>query len=229
MISIANNIKKVKEEIARAASRAGLNPDRITVVAVSKTRTPEEITKAILSGISHIGENRVQEAADKIPKVPHTAAWHMVGPLQSNKIRKAAGLFDWVDTVDSRAMADKLAAYALEMGRNPNVLIQVNISREQVKSGIEPGGAADLAGYMTEKPPLRLRGLMMIGTYNAGEDVMRKEFAQMRRLFESIRGVAGPHAQFDTLSMGMSGDYAIAVEEGATMVRLGTVIFGPRA
>jgi hypothetical protein len=175
-----------------------------------------------------LGENRVQEAAEKIPLVTASAVWHLIGHLQSNKIRRAAGLFQWIESIDTPETALSLSKAAAEAGRILDVLIQVNISGEGQKSGIAPDKAAHLAASMTELPALRVRGLMTIGTYGAGEQKGRAEFARMRRLFEDIRSSSAGYAGFDQLSMGMSGDFERAIEEGSTMVRIGTAILGER-
>jgi len=227
-MAIADNISAVFEDIERAAARSGREPGEVTVVAISKTRTADEIGEAIGCGISHIGENRVQEAARKIPEVGKQAVWHLVGHLQSNKIKRAAGLFDWIQSIDSMRMADLLALAAREADKPVDVLIQVNVSGERTKSGIAPAGAADLVAYTSSLAPLAVRGLMTIGTLGASELEARREFGLMRRLFDDIRSGLASGDPFDTLSMGMSGDYTAAVEEGATMVRIGTAIFGER-
>jgi len=228
MSRIAVNIASVLDTVADAETRAGREPGSVTVVAVTKTRPAEDAQEALEHGIIHLGENRVQEAAAKISLVTVPAIWHLIGHLQSNKIRRAAGLFQCVESVDTPEVASSLAHAAVETGVSIDVLVQVNISGEVQKSGILPDRAASLASYMTELNGIRLRGLMTIGTFGANEHTSRTEFAQMRRLFEDIHSDLTGYAGFDQLSMGMSGDFKHAIEEGSTMVRIGTAIFGER-
>lgn len=200
-------------------------PPGVTVVAAAKDRTPEEIRAALAAGITHIGENYVQEAERKRTQVPEPAFWHMIGRLQKNKAKKAAVLFDWVQTVDSLELAQKLSAAAVRLGKTLPVLIQVNIGREPQKAGVLPEEVFPLARAVRELPDLALRGLMAIPPAPEKPGDSRPHFQAMRRLFEDLKkeGFA-----LDTLSMGMSADWEVAVEEGATMIRLGTALFGLR-
>ncbi|MCD6307660.1 MAG: YggS family pyridoxal phosphate-dependent enzyme [Candidatus Latescibacteria bacterium] len=225
---IARNIKKVEADIADIAASCGRDPAEITIVAVSKTRTAADVDAALESGVIHIGENRVQEAEAKIPDVRGQAAWHMIGHLQSNKAKKAAAIFDWVQSTDSQKLAAHLSAEAMRLGKTLDVLVQVNISGEDTKSGVDPSGAEALVEYAANCDGLNVRGLMTIGSLDASEDTTRREFAEVRLLFDRLRDVFGGAMPFDTLSMGMSGDYRIAVEEGSTMLRIGTALFGGR-
>jgi PLP dependent protein len=225
---ISENVKRIYGEIAEAAIAAGREPGEITLIAVTKTRTVEEIREAVDAGVAHLGENRVQEALEKIPLLEKGPVWHLVGSLQSNKAKTAAGLFDWIESIHSRKIADILSLQAQNRGKTLDVLIQVNISGEDTKSGIEPDEAKDLALYMEHLPGLTLRGLMTIGSFGAEPRVTRNEFGRMKTLFDSLSGDPRVKSPFDTLSMGMSGDYRIAVEEGATLVRVGQAIFGER-
>jgi len=225
---IARNIKSVTADIADVAASCGRDPGEITLVAVSKTRTAAEVELALEAGILHMGENRVQEAEAKIPDVRGTVVWHMIGHLQSNKAKKAAALFDWIQSVDSRKLAGLLSREAGRLDKTLDVLVQVNISGEGAKSGVDPSGAEALVEYAAECGGLNVRGLMTIGSFGADEDTTRREFAGMRSLFDRLRDMFGGGMPFDTLSMGMSGDYRIAVEEGSTMLRIGTALFGER-
>ncbi|MFC1694115.1 YggS family pyridoxal phosphate-dependent enzyme [Candidatus Latescibacterota bacterium] len=225
---IADNVRNVKESIQNAALRSEREPSEITLVAVTKTRTAEEIEEAIRAGIEHCGENRLQEAMSKIPYVNSKAAWHMVGHLQSKKGKKAAALFDWIDSVDSKKIVDILSSQALKINKRINVLIQVNISGESAKSGTVPVEVKELVSYAVGSRGLDVRGLMAIGSFGVTPDITRAEFARMREIFENLREDKNVGLHMEVLSMGMSGDYRIAVEEGATMVRVGTAIFGAR-
>ena len=226
---IADNVRRVLDDIQDAARRCGRNSSEITVVAVSKTRTVEEIEQVVAAGIEHLGENRLQEAVSKIPDVQGEAVWHMVGHLQSNKGKKAAELFDWIDSVDSKKIANILSAQAVESDKTLNVLIQANISGELSKSGIKPGDVKELISYVKNKKGLVFRGLMTISSFGVSPEVTRAEFAKMKALFDSLREDNEADSRMDVLSMGMSQDYRIAVEEGSTMVRIGTAIFGLRS
>ena len=228
-MTIADNISRIRDEIGEAAVRSGRHPSDITVLAVTKTRAVHEIVEAARAGIVHFGENRVQEAAEKIPSVSDEIVWHMVGPLQSNKAKLAVTLFDWVDSVHSEKIVDVLATCAEKAGRVISVLIQVNISGEETKSGVPPGKARDIAAYAMGEKELEVRGLMTIGSFGVSRDVTRAEFSRMKDMFDRLREDTVIGAAMRELSMGMSGDYTIAVEEGATMVRIGTAIFGERS
>jgi len=225
---IAENLQNVLDKIGAAALKSGRTQEDITLVAVSKTRAVAELDAVLAAGALHLGENRVQEAETKRPEVSGNGVWHLIGHLQSNKAKKAASLFDWIDAVDSMKVADILSSTAHDLEKTLDVLVQINISGEGVKSGVELSRAAELASYIAEKKALRLRGIMTIGSFGASESLARAEFQKMRTLYDTLRETDSYGPNFDTLSMGMSGDYEAAIEEGATMVRVGTAIFGQR-
>ena len=225
---IGDNVKRLMDEIADGAMAAGRAPDDVTLVAVTKTRTVAEIEEALAAGILHLGENRVQEAADKIPVIKSPTIWHLVGNLQSNKAVKAAELFDRIDSVHSEKVAAILSERAAALGKKLDVLVQVNISGEPSKSGVRPEEAKRLVMSVERLPGLFVRGLMTIGSFGVSPDETRREFSRMRRLYHDLRSDSEIESKFDTLSMGMSGDFRIAIEEGSTMVRIGTAIFGER-
>lgn len=225
---IGENVKRVFGEIADAALSSGRDPSEIILVAVAKTRTPDEIREAVKAGITHLGENRVQEAAEKIPLLEKGPVWHMVGPLQSNKAKAAAGLFDWIDSIHTRKTAYILSGQAQSLGKILRVLVQVNISGEVAKSGVAPEEAKELVLHTESLPGLAVRGLMTIGSFYVSPEVTRNEFRLMKILFDSLRDDRLVKSRLDILSMGMSGDFQIAVKEGATMVRIGQAIFGER-
>ncbi|MCR4392607.1 MAG: YggS family pyridoxal phosphate-dependent enzyme [Candidatus Acetothermia bacterium] len=201
-------------------------PPGVTVVAAAKGRTPDEVRAALAAGIGHVGENYVQEAERKKAQVPEPATWHMIGRLQTNKASRAAGVFDWVQTVDSRDLAWRLSAAAGRGGKTLPVLLQVNIGRERQKGGVLPEDVLPLAEAVRELPGLELRGLMALPPEPRTPEDSRPYFRAMRRLLADLcaEGFA-----LDTLSMGMSADWEVALEEGATMIRLGTALFGPRS
>ena len=228
-MSISDNVREVIDDINEAALRVGRDPQEITLVVVSKTRTPEEIENAVEAGIVHFGENRVQEASSKIPRVTGEIVWHMVGHLQSNKAKAAVLLFDWIDSVHSKEIADIISNKAQQEKKTVNVLIQVNISREESKSGIPVGEVKELVSYAAGREGITVRGLMTIGSFGVSEQVTRSEYSRMKELFDSLKEYSETGSQMDVLSMGMSDDFKIAIEEGATMVRVGTAIFGKRS
>ncbi len=214
----------VEERVAEVLRRV---PPGVIVVAATKDRAPEEIRAAIRAGIAHIGENYVQEAQRKKPLIPEPVIWHMIGRLQSNKVPKAVQTFHWVQTVDSLELAQKLEQVLAREGRTLPILIQVNIGCEPQKAGVWPEEVPALVGHLARFPHLELRGLMAIPPAPQRPEDSRPYFRALRKLFDELgRELHFPH--WDTLSMGMSADWEIAVEEGATMIRLGTGLFGPR-
>lgn len=228
-MSIAEQVHRIRNEIAEAAVRSGRSPEDVTLVAVSKTRPIEDVAEAIDAGITHLGENRVQEAASKIPEISNdTVIWHLIGHLQSNKAKLAAQLFSWVDSVDSHKIADILNKRALAENKTLKVLIQVNISGEQSKYGITPDKVKELVRYISGCERLAVKGLLTIGSLWVSKAATREEFKRMKGLFESLKDDPEIGGTMNVLSMGMSGDYISAIEEGSTMVRVGTAIFGTR-
>jgi len=217
--AIAANAREVEARIAAACRRAGRSPDEVTLVAVTKTFPAEAVDAAIGAGIANVGENRVQEARDKQPIVAGKVRWHLIGHLQSNKAKDAVRLFDMIQSVDSIDLAEKLARAAEAAGTPREILLQVNIGREPQKSGIDPRDMAQAVKRMAAYPSLRLRGLMAIPP--AGEP------DETRRFFRELRAMRDAEGM-EQLSMGMSEDYEVAIEEGSTMVRVGRAIFGSR-
>ncbi len=204
-------------------------PDHVTVLAATKERSPEEIRAAIAAGISHIGENYVQEALAKRPRVPEPATWHMIGHLQRNKAKKALEAFDWIQTLDSVRLAERLERLLSQSDRKLPVLVEVNIGREPQKAGVLPEELGDFLREVSRFPHLGVRGLMAIPPEPEEPEDSRPYFREMRRLFEELSREGIPGVRMEVLSMGMSADWEVAVEEGATMIRLGTALFGPRA
>jgi pyridoxal phosphate enzyme (YggS family) len=224
--TIENNIAAVRERIARAADRAGRGVSEIRLTAVTKTRTVEEMRRAA-PWVDAIGENRVQEAASKKPKwTEGGVAWRMIGHLQSNKVRKAAALFDTVDSVNSPELARALSRAAEESGRVLPVLIEVNTSGEASKTGAGPEGFEALLQDVLACPYLKLEGLMTVGPLTGNEALARGAFAGLREMASRARARSG--LLLPVLSMGMSGDFEWAILEGSTMVRIGTALFGAR-
>lgn len=225
---IAANVANVKERIVRAAERAGRDAREVTLVAVSKTFPAEAIRAAYDAGVRHFGENRVQEWESKRPQLAELdAVWHLVGHLQSNKARRAAHLFNAIDSVDSVSLAQKLdAALAEGQGTRLSVLIEVRLAPEETKTGVEEANLRPLAEAVLALPHLDLRGLMVIPPYSDDPEQTQPYFRRLRELRDELSRRVG-HA-LPELSMGMSHDFEMAIEEGATQVRLGTAVFGAR-
>ena len=225
--SIAENLARVRERIERAAQRTGRRADEITLVAVSKTFSADAIRAAYDAGLRHFGENRVQEMQAKRPQLAGLdATWHFIGHLQSNKVRPAVELFDRVDAVDSIPIARKLDAAATEHGKRIPVLIEVHLGSEASKSGVEPSSLPALAGAINLLAGLHLRGLMAVPPYSDDPERVRPYFRQLRELRDALSQRLG--RPLPALSMGMSHDFEVAIEEGATEIRVGTALFGAR-
>jgi pyridoxal phosphate enzyme (YggS family) len=220
MTKIADNLHSVNERIASAASRAGRQYSDITLVAVTKKQTVATILEALDAGATDIGENYVQEAADKHEGVT-SVRWHLLGHLQSNKAKVAVTLFDLVQSVDSLKLARALGVQAQSGGKEQKILLQVHLGDEETKFGLLPETVADSAAEIAALPGVVLQGLMGIAP-NGVEP--RPYFQQLRALFEAL-----PANNAQILSMGMTGDFEAAIEEGATLIRIGTAIFGPRS
>ena len=203
-------------------------PAHVTLLAAVKGRSPEEIRAAIRAGIRHVGENYVQEAERKRPLVPEPASWHMIGRLQRNKARRALQVFDWLGTLDSLSLAQRLERLLSQQDRKLPVLVQVNIGREPQKAGVPPEDVPEFVREVASLPHLQVRGLMAIPPIPQRPEDSRPYFREMRRLFDGLAAEKIPGVAMEVLSMGMSADWEVAVEEGATMIRLGTALFGPR-
>jgi hypothetical protein len=225
MPGIRENLLKVMEKIERAARRAGRDPAEIRLVAVSKTVESERIREAVEAGVKILGENYVQEAKKKIEEIGHPVAWHFIGHLQSNKAKYAVHLFDMIHSVDSLSLAEELNRRAEQVNRNVKVMVEVNISGEATKFGTDEGRVMELAKGITGLNQLSLEGLMTMPPYFDSAELSRPYFVELRRLREKLLREGIPVRE---LSMGMSTDFEVAIEEGATYVRVGTAIFGPR-
>jgi pyridoxal phosphate enzyme (YggS family) len=226
---IAENLLGIRERIARAAARAGRREEAITLVGVSKTFPAEAICEAFAAGVRHFGENRVQEWEGKRAGVTDLRAeWHLVGHLQNNKAARAAGIFDCVDSVDDFSLAERLDRARSEMpGAKPvRVLLEVRLAPEETKSGVEPENLSDLAERVVTLPHLELAGLMCIPPIGENPEASRPYFARLRELRDALVRRSG--GDLPVLSMGMSHDFEVAIEEGATEVRVGTALFGAR-
>jgi len=225
--SIAANLAQIRERVARAAQRSGRRAEEITIVAVTKTHPSETIIAAYEAGLRHFGENRVQEFEGKTPALAKlTATWHLIGHLQSNKAARAARLFNRIDSVDSLALAQRLDAAAAAENKKLGVLIEVHLSGEATKSGVAEAELLVLAESVATFPHLQLHGLMTIPPFLDHPEAVRPFFRKLAELREKVaRRIAKP---LPILSMGMSHDFEIAIEEGATEIRPGTALFGAR-
>jgi hypothetical protein len=204
-------------------------PPGVTVVAAAKMRTPDEVRAVLAAGISIVGENYVQEAEAAQAAVSRAVAkWHLIGHLQRNKAKDAVRLFDLIQTVDSVRLAEAVDAASHALGRVTPILVEVNSGRESQKAGILPGEAADLVRALETLDAVRVVGLMTMGPLVADPESLRPAFRDTKRLFDRLSRLALERARMQILSMGMSDSYRVAIEEGATMVRVGTALFGPR-
>jgi pyridoxal phosphate enzyme (YggS family) len=220
MIDIRANLDRVRERVTRAAERAGRRASDVLLIGVSKTVDVARIRQAIDAGVAALGENRVQEARDKVKELGRPVPWHLIGHLQTNKVRDALELFDVIHSLDRLDLAKELDKRARARGRTVDVLVEVNVAAEASKGGVAPDGLGELLEAVAAMPSLKVRGLMAIPPEAKDPDDSRVWFRALRKLAER-------HG-FSELSMGMSGDFEVAIEEGATMVRVGTAIFGPR-
>jgi pyridoxal phosphate enzyme (YggS family) len=230
-MSIFENLAAVRERINRAASRAGRSPEEIALMAVTKTQSPERILDAYAAGQRLFGENRVQEFASKAGALQNLpgAEWHMIGHLQTNKAAKTTELFHAVDSVDSVKLAEKLDAAAWKLGKKLNVLIEINVGGEAAKSGVAPDSEElELLLAAPRFEALVFRGLMTVPPFTDDPQGARPYFRRLRGLRDAIAARKLPSVLMDVLSMGMSHDFEVAIEEGSTCVRVGTAIFGER-
>ena len=227
---IARRVAAVREQIARAAARAGRAPDDITLVAVSKTQPPDAVREAFAAGLRHFGENKVQEAEGKITALEDLRAaglvWHMIGHVQSNKGRRAAELFDAVDSVDDVTLAKRLERGAEQARRQLPVLIQVDLGKEATKFGLDEAHLFPTLEQLRGSKAVHVEGLMVLPPLADDPEEARPYFRRLRELLEQARGQGLVRGR--TLSMGMSHDFEVAIQEGATQVRVGTAIFGER-
>jgi pyridoxal phosphate enzyme (YggS family) len=225
---IRERLARVREQIAQAAERAGRRAEDVTLIAVSKTFDPATVQQAVLAGARDLGENRVQEALTKVSIIKGEVRWHLIGHLQSNKARQAVETFDVIHTIDSRQLAERLDRIAGEIGRRPAVLLQVDLGHEPTKSGVTESEVPAIVDALDSARHLDFRGLMTLPPFFDSPEQTRPYFRRLREVFEDVNSRRGSGQKLTELSMGMSHDFEAAIEEGATMVRVGTAIFGAR-
>jgi pyridoxal phosphate enzyme (YggS family) len=227
MNSIAANLERVREQIASAAANAGRSADDVELVTITKTHPAQKVREAIQAGQTLFGESRVQEARAKIPELLSNIRWHFVGHLQKNKVRQALPLFEMIHSVDSRALAQDINRIAQEEGLYPRVLLEVNVAGEGSKFGFAPNGLREQMETLLALPRLSIEGLMCIPPLAVESENSRKFFVQLRELRDSLEKEF--NVKLPRLSMGMTQDFSIGIAEGATLVRVGTAIFGERS
>ncbi len=227
MRDIDEILREIQGKIEAACRRVGRDPASVEIVAVTKTHGEEVVNEAWAAGLKLVGENKVQEAAWKKPASVSGPSWHLIGHLQSNKVRKALELFDFFHSVDTVALADRMNAIAEDLGAAPHLLLEVNVSGEKSKSGMKPEDVEPTVRHIQECcPRLTVEGLMTMAPFSENPEDARPFFRRLRELRDQVE--QSLRVKLPRLSMGMSGDYEVAVEEGATWVRLGTVLFGER-
>ena len=229
MVDIAGNCKRVMEGIADAAERSGRDPRQVKLLAATKTQPALAVRAAVEAGVRLLGENYVQEAQAKKEVVGDVAEWHLIGHLQTNKARAAAGLFSVIQTLDSLRLARVLDREGEELDRPVDVLVEVNLAGERTKTGVSEEGLEPLLREVSRLSRVRVKGLMTVPPFAEDPEASRPYFRRIRELRDSLSDLALPNVALDELSMGMTHDYHVAVAEGATLVRVGTALFGPRS
>lgn len=225
---VAINLMNVIERVRNAARRTGRDASEIIIVGATKSVDVERIKAAIAAGLTDIGENYVQEALRKYEAIGRAVRWHFIGHLQTNKAKHAIRFCELIQSLDRLSLAEELNKRAAQLGRTVDVLVQVNIGQEETKSGVPPDELIDFIRAAAKFERIRIRGLMCIPTYKPDPEDARPYFRMMRMLFERVERAKINGVSVDYLSMGMSNDFEVAIEEGANMIRIGTAIFGPR-
>lgn len=225
---IVENIEHVRENIEKACKKAGRSVDEVTLIAVSKTKPYTDIEEALKSGTLDYGENKVQEMCEKYEILPKNIRWHMIGHLQRNKVKYLVGKTELIHSVDSIRLAEQIEKEYAKKGETANILIEINMAQEESKFGITSQETEELIRKISTFEHIRIKGLMTIAPYTDNPETNRVYFRQMKKLSVDIRDKNIDNVSMDVLSMGMTGDYQVAIEEGSTMVRVGTGIFGER-
>ncbi|MGB4569851.1 MAG: YggS family pyridoxal phosphate-dependent enzyme [Tepidanaerobacteraceae bacterium] len=228
MSYLKQNIQQIKKRIEAAAERSGRNPEDIYLIAVTKNFSAELIQEAVDNGIVFLGENRVQEAKSKVDLVKGNIEWHLIGHLQRNKVKTAIDIFTMIQSLDSWRLAEEIQKRAQQADKVIDVLVQVNIGSEETKYGIDPDDTEVFIEKVATLPNLKVRGLMAIAPFKENPEDVRAYFRHLREIFQSIKEKSIENVSMEYLSMGISNDFEVAIEEGANMVRIGTGIFGTR-
>jgi pyridoxal phosphate enzyme (YggS family) len=228
MVDVAGNYRVICERMRDAALKAGRDPARVRLLGAAKSQTIESVRQAVSAGLKLIGENYVQEARDKRQLLGEPVEWHMIGHLQRNKAKVAVEIFDVIQSLDNLALARELNKEAIKQKKNVRVLVEVNIAGEPSKTGIREDQLTNLLRAMAELANVKVEGLMAVPPFREDLEQVRPYFRRLRELGEGVRELRLGNVDLQELSMGMTHDYAVAVEEGATIVRIGTALFGPR-
>jgi len=228
MVNVAANYQNIRARIGEAAARVGRDPNSVKLLAAAKSQSVEAISAAIAGGVALIGENYVQEAQEKKARLNEPAEWHMIGHLQRNKAKLAVQLFDLIESLDGIALARELDKEGRSRGKRVRVFVEVNVAGEESKSGIAKSAVASLMEGVAELSHLRIEGLMTVPPFRENLEDVRPYFRELRELKDQLNAVGLPNVELKELSMGMTHDYTVAIEEGATIVRVGTALFGPR-
>ncbi len=225
---IKDNLNEVKDRVAQASIRSGRQPEDITLIAVTKTLPVDVINAAMTFGVTDIGENKVQEVMDKYDVILNEPKWHLIGHLQTNKVKYIVDKVSLIHSVDSLRLAEEISKRSEKVEKVMDILIQINVADESTKFGIQREEIFELVEQVAELPNIRIKGLMAIAPNTDDEAALRKYFSEMKDIFETLKKTMYNKTDMTYLSMGMSNDYEIAIEEGANMVRIGTGIFGAR-
>ena len=228
MVDVGGNYQNILERIAGAAAKAGRDPREIRLLAAAKSQSVEAIRAAIAAGVTLVGENYVQEAADKKRFIADSVEWHMIGHLQRNKAKVAVELFDVIESLDNLALARELDKEGAKLSKTIRALVEVNLGGEESKSGIAKAQLSPLFVELGKLSRLRIEGLMTVPPFRENLEDVRPYFRELRELRDQLNALRLPNIQLKELSMGMTHDYTVAIEEGATIVRIGTALFGPR-
>lgn len=228
MVDVAANYRKVLERISEAASKCGRDPKGIKLLAASKAQNASRILQAVEAGIGLFGENYVQEAKAKREAIRDPVEWHMIGHLQRNKVKTALEIFDLIQSLDSLELARELDREGKKRGKKVRLFLEVNLGGEEGKSGIAKDEVGSLLREVAKLPYLRIEGLMSVPPFSENPEEMRPYFRALKELKSDLMALNLPNVELKELSMGMTHDYPVAIEEGATLVRIGTAIFGPR-
>ncbi|HHY05068.1 MAG TPA: YggS family pyridoxal phosphate-dependent enzyme [Thermoanaerobacterales bacterium] len=229
MDTFEQNLKQTKQKIHLAATKSGRNPDDIKLVAVTKNVPPQKIQEAVDKGINLLGENRVQEAATKVNIISGCVNWHLIGHLQTNKVKHAIEMFSMIQSLDSMKLALEIDRRAKKINKYVDVLVQINIGRETSKYGIDPDETEDFIKKVANCKNIRVQGLMAIAPFKENPEDVRPYFSMMYGIFSKIKKNDIPNVEMKYLSMGMTHDFQVAIEEGSNMVRIGTGLFGQRS